>query len=211
MARYGKVGAQYFDNSGEPLASGKLFFYMTGTLTLKTTYADVNLTIANPNPVILTAAGRQPNIFFDGTAKVILTDGVSVQIEVRDPEGGVIAGNFDDWNALLIYGVPDVVVGGNGLYYQSVTSANQGNEPSISPAEWQQVEFIALWNSAVTYGLNVTVKASNGLFYKSLATGNLNNEPSATPAKWGATVDVTPPENILVSARLYSFDNFGGF
>ena len=210
MARFGQIGKQFFDDSGLPLISGKLYFYETGTLTPKDTFADVNLTIANTNPVILSAAGRQPNVFFDGSAKVILTSSDTVQIEVRDPEGGSITGNFDDWNALLIYDIASVVVSGD-KYYQSRAAANQGNDPATSPVWWQEVEFIALWNSTATYALNATVKASNGLFYLSLISSNTGNDPISSPAQWGATVDVTPPENILVSARLYSFDNFGGF
>ena len=80
MARFGSIGKQYFDNSGYPLISGKLYFYESGTSTPKTTYADVNQSIPNTNPVILSAAGRQPNIFFNGSAKVVLTDSNTVQI-----------------------------------------------------------------------------------------------------------------------------------
>lgn len=36
----------------------KLFFYETGTTTLKSTYSDEDLTIANTNPIVLNAAGR---------------------------------------------------------------------------------------------------------------------------------------------------------
>ncbi len=85
MARFGEINAQYFDDAGDPLGSGKLYFYESGTTTLKTTYSDINFTIANTNPVILTAAGRQPNIFFDGNAKAILTDKNDVQIIVSRP------------------------------------------------------------------------------------------------------------------------------
>ena len=45
MARFGSLDAQYFDDAGDPLISGKVYFYETGTTTLKTTYSDVNLTI----------------------------------------------------------------------------------------------------------------------------------------------------------------------
>ena len=73
MARFGEINAQYFDDSGDPLGGGKLYFYESGTTTAKVTFSDINQTIPNPQPVVLTAAGRQPNIFFNGNAKGILT------------------------------------------------------------------------------------------------------------------------------------------
>jgi hypothetical protein len=64
MARFGSIGTQYFDNVGDPLSSGYLYFYEQGTTTDKTTYSDLAQTIANTQPVRLTAAGRQPTKFF---------------------------------------------------------------------------------------------------------------------------------------------------
>ena len=85
--RLGSIGTQYSDDPGNPLIDGKLFIYESGTLTLKDTFADINLTIANTNPVILDGAGRQPNVWFEGFAKIILTSSDDVQIEERDPIG----------------------------------------------------------------------------------------------------------------------------
>lgn len=87
MPRLGDIGRQYFDDNGDPLGGGKLYFYETGTSTQKLTYADISETIPNSHPVVLDAAGRQPDIFFTGYAKAILTDADDVQIEVRDPIG----------------------------------------------------------------------------------------------------------------------------
>ena len=85
MGRLNTVGVQYFDDNGDPLIRGKLNFYETGTSTPKNTYQEDAETTANTNPVILTAAGRQPDIFYTGDAKIVLTDADDVQIEVRDP------------------------------------------------------------------------------------------------------------------------------
>ena len=84
MARFGDFD-QYLDNAGDPLVSGKIYFYESGTTTFKTTYADVNNSIPNTNPVILTAAGRQPNVFFDGVAKAILTNSSMVENWTSQP------------------------------------------------------------------------------------------------------------------------------
>ena len=87
MARFGSLGTQYFDENGNPLAGGKIYFYQSGTTSPSDTWADEDQTIANTNPVILTADGRQPNIFFGGQRRAVLTDRDDVQIEVRDPVG----------------------------------------------------------------------------------------------------------------------------
>ena len=85
MPRLNTVGVQYFDDNGDPLGAGKLNFYETSTSTPKNTYSDSAETTTNTNPVILTAAGRQPDIFYTGSAKIVLTDSADVQIEERDP------------------------------------------------------------------------------------------------------------------------------
>ncbi len=191
MARFGNIGKQYFDDSGDPLISGKLYFYESGTTKFKDTFADVNLAKANKNPVILSAAGRQPNIFFNGSARVILTASDDVQIEERDPEGATLTGNFDDWNSLTIYNTGDIVVASDNRYYRSFVDNNQGNEPSESPQFWEEVEFIRVWNVSVTYAANATVKGFDGLFYRSLVDNNLGNDPISSPSEWGSPVDIS--------------------
>lgn len=49
---------QVLTNLGIVGSGYKLFFYETGTTTLKTTYSDEDLTVANTNPIILNSAGR---------------------------------------------------------------------------------------------------------------------------------------------------------
>lgn len=87
MPRIGDIGRQYFDGNGDPLGGGKLFFYESGTTTPKNTYANQTETVLNPNPVILDAEGRQPDVFFTGQAKVILRNVDDVQIEEREHIG----------------------------------------------------------------------------------------------------------------------------
>lgn len=52
---------QVLTNLGIVGSGYKLFFYETGTTTLKTTYSDEALTVANTNPIVLNSAGR-PNV-----------------------------------------------------------------------------------------------------------------------------------------------------
>lgn len=49
---------QVLTNLGIVGSGYKLFFYETGTTTLKTTYSDEDLTVANTNPIVLNSAGR---------------------------------------------------------------------------------------------------------------------------------------------------------
>lgn len=49
---------QWFDANGDPLNGGKLCSFEAGTSTPLATYSDSSLSVANPNPVVLNAAGR---------------------------------------------------------------------------------------------------------------------------------------------------------
>src|SRR6056300_243475 len=120
MARFGDLDTQYFDASGDPLVNGKIYFYESGTTTPKTTFADINSEIPNTNPVLLDASGRQPNIFFEGVAKAILTNNADVQIVSRDPVGETATNFGDEWVSTRIYGTNDVVIGSDGQYYRSL-------------------------------------------------------------------------------------------
>lgn len=181
---------QFFDSSGDPLVSGLMYFYETGTTTLKTTYSDVNLTTANANPVVLDADGRLPNVWYDGSARQVLRDADSVLIWDVDPVGGAnVTGPFSEWSSEITYSLGDIVVTSAGNLYRSLIDANSDNEPSVSASSWEQLDFIRIWNTNVTYALNATVKGSDGLFYKSLANGNVGNDPATGASQWGPTVD----------------------
>ena len=78
MARFGHLGQQYSDNNGNPLAGGLIYFYDSGTTTPKDTYSDEAQTVANANPVVLDAYGRQGPIFFSGEARAILKTSANV-------------------------------------------------------------------------------------------------------------------------------------
>ena len=182
MARFGEINAQYFDDAGDPLSSGKIYFYETGTTTLKDTFSDINQTIANTNPVILSAAGRQPNIFFSGTAKAILVDKNDVQILVRDPVGQTASVFGDGWVATKIYSADAVVLGSDGQYYRSLAAGNQNNDPTSTSGYWTLLYSVE-WNSGITYQEGAVV-TYDGEQYQSLQNSNLNNNPSSATSYW---------------------------
>ena len=182
MARFGEINAQYFDDAGAPLGSGKLYFYESGTTTPKNTFSDINLTIPNTNPVILTAAGRQPNIFFNGNAKGILADKNDVQILVRDPVGETGTNFGDAWVATTIYSANSVVIGSDGVYYRSLANGNQNNNPTTTSGFWTLLYSVD-WNAGITYKVGAVV-TYEGNTYQSLQNGNINQNPASVTAYW---------------------------
>ncbi len=68
-----------FTANGLPAAGAKLFFYLTGTLTLTDVYTTSGLTIAHTNPVVANGAGRFPTIYTD--------DAVNLRLIIKDADG----------------------------------------------------------------------------------------------------------------------------
>jgi len=64
---------QFFDNNGDPLNAGKVYFYIVATTTPKNTYSDYNLATPNANPVVLDSAGRA-SIYGSGLFRQIVKD-----------------------------------------------------------------------------------------------------------------------------------------
>lgn len=182
MARFGSLDTQYFDDAGDPLVSGKIYFYETGTTTPKNTYADINYTIPNSNPVILTAAGRQPNIFFDGVAKAILTKSDNTQILVRDPVGDTASTFGNAWIASKDYNANDVVQGSDGEFYVSLINGNVNNNPVTTTGSWTFLYSVE-WNAGTTYKLGSVVTYET-IVYQSLQNANLNQNPSTATTYW---------------------------
>jgi len=182
MARFGSLDTQYFDDAGNPLVNGKVYFYETGTTTPKNTYADINYNIPNANPVILTAAGRQPNIFFDGVAKAILTKSDDTQVLVRDPVGDTASTFGNAWIASKDYNANDVVQGSDGQFYVSLINGNVNNNPVSTTGSWTFLYSVE-WNAGTTYKLGSVVTYQT-IVYQSLQNSNLNQNPLSAPSFW---------------------------
>jgi hypothetical protein len=181
MSRYVNPVPQYLDGAGNPVVNGKLFIYESEQNVLKSSFADQQQTIPNTNPVILDSAGRTPNTFYTGTARVVLQDSSGLQIFERDPVGGENAfSDFGQWLNYITYDVNDIVELSN-QFYLSKTIANQGNDPSVSPgsnANWTLVDFLGLFNTSTTYPVGAIVFTSNGKLFASVVSDNLNNDPT---------------------------------
>jgi hypothetical protein len=101
---------QYCDDDGNPLSSGTLTTFLAGLSTPATTYSDVNLTIANTNPISLDAAGRPTS------GAIFLTPGVSYKFVLKDVLGATVASR--DYIAAVplnpnVTGVWTPVIGGS--------------------------------------------------------------------------------------------------
>ena len=77
LSALGGAGWQFFDDSGIPLAGGKLLTYLAGTTTPAVSYTSSLGTTPNANPIVLDAAGRP-------TAQIWLTDGLAYKFVVTD-------------------------------------------------------------------------------------------------------------------------------
>lgn len=71
----------FYDNSGNPLAGGKIFTYAAGTLNPLATYTDRGGLTPNANPVILDSAGR---------CDIWLSTNVAYQLILQDSAGNVL-------------------------------------------------------------------------------------------------------------------------
>jgi hypothetical protein len=175
MSRYINPFPQY------PYApSGKLFFYESEQNILKSTYADQQQTILNENPVPLSAIGLTPNIFYSGSARVVLRTCDGQEFE-RDPVGGENSfADFGQWLNYISYDTNDIVEL-SGSFYISTSDGNQGNDPSLttgSNLDWTLISFLGLYNSTTTYVVGNIVKTSDGQLWASQAAANLANPPS---------------------------------
>jgi len=75
--------AGFTDNSGEPLALGKVYTYQAGTLTPKATYVDSLAQTSEQNPVILDANGRK-QIYATGSYKFIIKTAADATLYTLD-------------------------------------------------------------------------------------------------------------------------------
>lgn len=196
---------QYLGDDGNPLAFGKMFYFESGSATLKDLFSDEDLSIPASNPRILTGSGRLPNTFYSGSVRQKLTDKDEVQFFDVDPvTSGTSGGAFEDWNSVRTYNIPDYVIGSDNNIYRSSINANENNDPVSSSTAWEQVEFIGIFNLNITYAANDIVKGSDGNLYRSLAGSNIGNDPTSTAA-WTAAVDITGTDLALTQATALSF------
>lgn len=80
------AGAQFFDNSGVPLAGGLVYTYAAGTTTPQATYTTSAGSTAHANPIVLDSAGRTPS-----GGEIWLTDAVAYKFVLKTSAAVTIA------------------------------------------------------------------------------------------------------------------------
>jgi len=170
--------------------NSQLFFFKAGTNTQLVTYKDEIESIPNSQPVLCDSAGNTPNVFYQGSAKLIVLDENDVQYIERDPVGGdTELGNFTLWETTVTYDLNDIVEGSNGKFYISLSNSNTANDPTTTPTEWVEIRFIGVWNTNVTYSIGDVVQTSDGNLWKAL-TATAGNDPSADDGtNWTSAID----------------------
>jgi len=196
MARYSNSVPQIQDANGDPIVGAKKYFFEPGSSTLKTIYSDSALSLPTVNPVVSDSAGRFPDIFLDGTYKEVQEDENGVTLWTRDPVGIDTTGEWVLWDAGTTYSIPQIVLGSDDEYYRSLVDTNIGNDPTSSPASWEQIYLGRIWNANVTYSITDTVYGSDGYLYKSQINSNLNNDPTTDSVNWWPG----SPEHLSITA-----------
>ena len=81
------AAVQYFDDDGNPLAGGKLYFFSTGSDTPAPVYSDSDLTIEYSVPLELDSAGRVPE-----SGLIYCADSPSLDLQIDDQNDVTIWG-----------------------------------------------------------------------------------------------------------------------
>ncbi len=198
--------ARFINPAPEFKPSSKLYFFKSGTSSPLTTYKDESETIPNTHPVVCDSAGFVPNIFFSGSAKLVVLDANDVQYLERDPVGGEKElGDFTLWDSQVIYDKNDIVEGSDGKFYQSFANANQGNDPTTQPSsDWFEIRFLGVWNQNKTYASGDVVQTASGSLWRSVVGSNINNNPDTNDgSNWLPAVDSSKiPEIIKLNWQL---------
>jgi hypothetical protein len=89
---------QFQDNSGNPLAGGRIFQYEAGSFSvLQTTYTDESGAVANANPIVLDSSGRLP-----GNIAIWLQPGQLYNLVLTAADGTTVLKSFDDVSGVLV-------------------------------------------------------------------------------------------------------------
>lgn len=205
--------------NGAPLSRGQLYFYTANTTSAKDTYTTRSLSVANTNPVVLTQEGYYPDVFLDGSYRVILKDADGVQIWDRDYVNDTISGVSIE-NSPIGSGTPstaqftDVVVTGTsqpGVWLND-SDAGSGdkyikvfNDSGYNIATTNDAKSITnyIFRATTSGGVVTAIELGNsgdtppvtiyGLFYQTVTTGIT---AGSTQTQAGATT-LTTQYNIV--------------
>jgi hypothetical protein len=150
LSIFAGVGAQLFDNNGNPLSGGKLETYQAGTSTPLTTYTSSTGNTAHTNPIVLDSAGRVPGgeiwLNYAYLYKFVVKTSTNVLIATYDNIGGSfnassIIANFTGNGSTVAFTLATAPAGENatnvyinGVYQQKNTYGVAGAVLTFSEA-----------------------------------------------------------------------------
>lgn len=150
LSIFAGVGAQLFDNNGDPLTGGRIETYEAGTTTPLPSYTSSTGNTAHTNPIILDSAGRVPGgeIWLDYSEKYkfVVKTAVGTSIATYDNVGGSfnvspIIANFTGTGAQVNFSLlsnpaseNSTQVYINGVYQQKNTYSVSGSTITFSEA-----------------------------------------------------------------------------
>lgn len=152
---------QFFDSSGNPLASGSLETYAAGTTTPLATYSDVTLLTANPTTITLNSAGV-PQVSSTEVA-LFLTPGLSYKFIVKNSAGSTIF-TRDFITAVPPSSVDVDVTGTAGEALSAGEWAYLSNgSGALTPGRWYKTDADTSYSASSAMLVGVAVAAiSNG-------------------------------------------------
>ena len=150
LSIFAGVGAQLFDNNGNPLSGGKLETYQAGTSTPLATYTSSTGNTAHTNPIVLDSAGRVPGgeiwLNYAYLYKFVVKTSTNVLIATYDNIGGSfnassIIANFTGNGSTVAFTLASAPAGENatnvyinGVYQQKNTYSVAGAVLTFSEA-----------------------------------------------------------------------------
>lgn len=206
---------QFFDNNGNPLSSGKVYFYEVGTTTFKDTYTSSEATTVNANPIILNAGGKAPtggiwgiglyrqvvkdrnnNIIWDAVTQTAGGSG-STPTEVGD---GNLVGTVLPWSGL---------VAPNQYVFAYGQELSRTNFPEFFTAITESLNVICSASSNTLTGISDTSQIRVG---EAIELALCVSAGTTVVSKTTSTVTLSNPSSVSINsvARFFPYGNGDG-
>jgi hypothetical protein len=179
---------QFFDNTGAPLAGGKVYTYAAGGTTPKTAYTTQAASVALANPVVLDSAGRTSGIWLSGSYHIVVksSDGATTYHDLDTVNGY----NPVDWTGLTA-SIADL----NGYASAAGTPGTVAASKTVVVDSNKDIAtFRNLSASTLTASTSITtplIKDANGVSAVTIATtASQVNGITLTPSATGNAVSL---------------------
>jgi hypothetical protein len=223
--------ARIFTNAGAVGVGYKYYFYLTGTTTPVTTYQDINLTVANTNPVLSDANGRFPEIWYSDLSqlKLIVKDSLDNTVETCDPVGAtaeIVSLNDFDVRPTSYWGLttgtstaytlsanPTVISYNNSQAFVIQIHTDCGNNPTLAVDSLTAQNFKKYTQQGTKINLKASdLKANQRYFctYDGVDIVVLN--PNSLPLLSGSATELTISAGVITltnNSSSYALDTEG--